>query len=172
MGHYITEDKMKKLFGSLFILGFLMLISGCGNPGTAKDLKVNDEVTVTIRDLQANDWVVEGLDDKADDKLVASFSDHVITFNIDTSTGRWKEIEKDLAKSMAEELTFEFEYSLKGNKLIRKIDDSGEEVEYKVAKEDDKILLVPVKESENKITLSYKEKETDSPKNCFSLSGN
>jgi len=95
----------------------------------------------------------------------------VFTFNIDIATGRWKEIDKDLAKSMAEEMVFKFEYSLKGNKLIRKIDDSGEEIEYKVAKEDDKILLVPVKESENKITLSYKEKETDSAKNCLSLSG-
>lgn len=147
----MLEGQMKKLVGSLFIILSFVVLSGCTSG-------------VTVNDLQANDWTVKGFEDRAGNKMIASFSDDVITFTIDSSEASIK----DTADEFVREMAFEINYRLEKDRMTWE-DPAGvsEEVKYKVSREDSNIVLTPDeenKEHEEMILIPHTSKDTDDSK--------
>lgn len=123
---------MKKLFGWLGLLGFTLLLGACSN-------------NVTQEDLQANRWVFETEDTEM--QAVAKFSDKVMTLTIDSSgmessaSNEWEEIGESFAQEIINNLKFKVNYTLEGDNLHLKSSDLGLDHDYKVTKEDQKIVL-------------------------------
>lgn len=155
---------MKKMLGAFWVL-ISITLTGCSS-------------TVTTDDLKSNDWLVQQTTDKKDEPdLIASFTDHVMTMSIDansmesTATNEWEKMGEEFGKALVEQMTFKLEYELNGNEIkIQDADNEKEYIYFEVSKENDKIILEPIKDKNKdndatKLTLSpFKKKKTDTSK--------
>lgn len=127
---------MKKIVSRSMLLFVLLFLAACGKQ-------------VSVDDLKANDWLIEELEEV---DMIASFSNHVVSFRIDpssyqsTATNEWEALGEEFAKSMLEEFQYKFEYTLEGN--IMTWENDGETGKYTVTKEDKNIILTPTKDNE------------------------
>lgn len=149
---------MKKVVTSLLVFTSLFFFTACGK-------KVNTE------DLKANDWLIEATKNDEPD-IIASFSDHIATFKIDsssiksTASNEWEALGEEFTKSLTEEINYKSEYILKNNELILKDEDNeNEETKYTISKEGKNIILTPEKtnksdDKERLVLKPYKKKET------------
>lgn len=149
---------MKKWFGMLLV-SLVFLLGGCGS-------------AVSVDDLKANNWLVATQEEELPN-MVVSFSDHVMSFKVDTSSikssaeDEWEALGEELAKQIFEQMNYKLEYELSKDELKVQDDaDSKEYVYYKVTKEDKNIILTPDKEKnsdddQQKLVLEpYKETAT------------
>ncbi|MDB7101834.1 MULTISPECIES: hypothetical protein [Enterococcus] len=135
---------MKKIVSRSMLLFVLLFLAACGKQ-------------VSVDDLKANDWLIEELEEV---DMIASFSNHVVSFRIDpssyqsTATNEWEALGEEFAKSMLEEFQYKFEYTLEGN--IMTWENDGETGKYTVTKEDKNIILTPTKDNEEDKKLVLK----------------
>ncbi|MGM0239853.1 LptM family lipoprotein [Enterococcus sp. AZ103] len=134
---------MKKIIGSILTLIAVFSLAACGR-------------NISTADLKANDWIVES--EKSDyPSMILSFSDHVITFSIDSNNmessakSEMESIGEEFAKSIIDEMNFKYEYTLDKNKLTWKSDDkdNSEDETYLVGSEGKNIILTPEKISDS-----------------------
>lgn len=130
---------MKKWLG-LIIVTFAFLLAGCGS-------------SISKDDLKANDWVVEFADDEDTPNMIISFSDHVMSFKVDTSSiessteNEWEALGEEFAKELFDQMNYKLEYELNKDELkVQDDEDSKEYTYYKVSKEEKNIILAPDKE--------------------------
>lgn len=130
---------MKKLLGSLLVFVTLMLFTACGKK-------------VTTEDLKANDWLIETKKDN-EPNIITSFSDHVVSFNIDASSmkssasNEWEALGEEFANQLIEQMNYKVEYKLEGNVIILKDDDG--DAKYTVSKDDKNIIFTPDKSNDS-----------------------
>ncbi|WP_242543339.1 hypothetical protein [Candidatus Enterococcus mangumiae] len=135
---------MKKIVSRSIMLFVLLFLTACGRQ-------------ISVDDLKENDWLIEDMEEV---NVIASFSNHVISFRIDpssyqsTATNEWEAFGEELAKSMIEEFEFKIEYSLEGNTMTWENDEGT--AKYTVSKEDKNIILTPVEGSETDEKLVLK----------------
>lgn len=129
---------MKKCLGFIMV-GFMFLLAGCGS-------------SISTEDLKANDWLVDPKDDETPNMII-SFSDHVMSFKVDTSTikssaeDEWEAMGEELAKQIFDQMNYKLEYELNKDEMkVQDGEDSEEYIYYKVTKEDKNIVLTPNKE--------------------------
>ncbi|WP_368251725.1 hypothetical protein [Enterococcus sp. 2201sp1_2201st1_B8_2201SCRN_220225] len=132
---------MKKWLGFIMI-GVMFLIAGCGS-------------AISTEDLKANDWLVDSKDDETPNMII-SFSDHVMSFKVDTSTikssadDEWEAMGEELAKQIFDQMNYKLEYELNKDEMkVQDGEDSEEYIYYKVTKEDKNIVLTPNKEKKS-----------------------
>ncbi|MCF1585183.1 peptidoglycan-binding protein LysM [Tetragenococcus koreensis] len=124
---------------------------------------------VSEDDLKANDWTIEP-DEEDVPNMIASFSDHVMTINVDvdsmesTTTDEWGQMGEEFAKELASEMDFKLEYTLDGDQItLQDTDNEDEENTYEVSEEDNNIIFTPIDdESDDEaetITLQPNENE-------------
>ena len=105
---------MKNVIGFIGALGFLLLLGGC-------------TPNIETKDLAANDWIIEGKK-KDDPDTIVNFSDHVVSFSIDTSSipssskDEWEALGEEFAKQLLDHMSYKFEYTLKDNTMVWKKD--------------------------------------------------
>ena len=133
---------MKKIITSLLVFASLLLFTACGKK-------------VTTEDLKANDWLIEATK-KDEPNMIASFSDHVVTFSVDTSSMKstssndWEAMGEEFAKSLVDQMNYKFEYTLEGDVMTWKDDkDPDNAAKYTVSKEDKNIILTPEKSNKS-----------------------
>ncbi len=149
---------MKKIITSLLVFASLLLFTACGKK-------------VTTEDLKANDWLIEATK-KDEPNMIASFSDHVVTFSVDTSSMKstssndWEAMGEEFAKSLVDQMNYKFEYTLEGDVMTWKDDkDQDNDAKYTVSKEDKNIILTPEKsnksdDKEKLVLKPYKKEKT------------
>ncbi|WP_244897429.1 hypothetical protein [Enterococcus thailandicus] len=141
---------MRKVLGSLALFVLLFFFTGC-------------EKNITTKDLKANDWLIETTKE-GEPNIIASFSDHVVSFSIDTSemdskANEWEALGEEFAKTLVEQMNYKFEYTLKNNEMVWKDDkDKKNDATYIVSKEKKDLILAPDKnnKSDNKEKLILK----------------
>lgn len=129
---------MKKFVKGLLVGAlFLTFLTGCST-------------NVSEDDLKANDWTIEP-DEEDVPNMIASFSDHVMTINVDvdsmesTATDEWEQMGEDFAKELASEMNFKFEYTLDGDQVtLQDTENEDEENTYEVSEEDNNIIFTPI----------------------------
>lgn len=155
---------MKKIVGTILV-GFTFLLVGCGT-------------SVSTDDLKANDWLIEAGKDDAEGTpdMIATFSDHIMTLKVDTSSiestakDGWEALGEEIGKQLAGQMTITYEYELKKNEIkLQYTEDAEKEAYYKVTKEDKNIIFTPDKEKNDdpdegkKMVLKpYKKPSTES----------
>ena len=104
--------------------------------------------------------------------MIASFSDHVVTFSVDTSSMKstssndWEAMGEEFAKSLVDQMNYKFEYTLEGDVMTWKDDkDQDNDAKYTVSKEDKNIILTPEKsnksdDKEKLVLKPYKKEKT------------
>lgn len=136
---------MKKFISLVVVCIFSLGLVGCGKK-------------ITTEDLRANEWLIET---KEAANMIMKFSDHVISYSIDTSsmgTDTSNELEalgEDFAKAMLDQVLVKVEYTLDGDEI--KIQDSENDekfIYYKITKDGKNLVLDPVKDNNaEKLTL-------------------
>lgn len=130
---------MKKV--GLGILAFLtvLFLASCGEK-------------ITTEDLKAHDWIAESTKEDEPD-LIFSFSDHVISFKVDTSSmkstaeNEWEEMGEEFAKQLVDQMSYKLEYTLEKNEMkIQTEEDKDEYTYYTVSKDNKNIVLTPNKD--------------------------
>lgn len=151
---------MKKLMGSLLVLIAIIALTACGKK-------------VSVDDLQANEWAIESKE-KGEPTLLANFSDHLMTFSVDTSSMKstssddLQAMGAEFAKKLVEQFSYKVEYTLKDDKLTLKADGKNQKKEatYTVSKEDKTIVLTPDQSNDSanneKMILQPHQKEKSS----------
>lgn len=147
----------KKILGMFGAFCLVFMLAACSK-------------NVTVDDLKANDWIAKGQDDEVN--MIVSFSDHVMTMNVDasglksTAENEWEALGEELGTALVNSMEFKLEYELKGDQAKIEDPDTNKFLEYTVSREDDKIIFKPNddKEKENfvleKYTKSKVEKST------------
>ncbi|WCG33964.1 LysM peptidoglycan-binding domain-containing protein [Enterococcus dispar] len=132
---------MKKWLG-VILLGVVFVLAGCKS-------------YVTPEDLKANDWIIEAAkeDAKGTPDMIATFSDHVMTLKVDTSSiestakNGWEALGEELGKQIAGQVNITYEYTLNKDEIkLQLTDDKDKDVYYKVTKKDDNIIFTPDKD--------------------------
>lgn len=161
---------MKKILGSMLVFSFLLLFTACGKK-------------VTTEDLKASDWLVES-PKASEPNMILSFSDHVVSFNVDTSSmkstssNEWEEMGEEFAKSLVDKMSFKFEYTLEGDVMTLKNDENKNgDAKYTVSKEDKNIILTPEKSNKSDDTVKlvlepYKKKKSNESSTSTSSTNN
>ena len=149
---------MKKILGGSLLFLSLLFFAACGK-------------NVTTEDLKANDWLIEATKDD-EPNMIASFSDHVVSFSVDTSemestaSNEWEALGEDFAKNLVEQMNYKFEYTLKNNQMVWKDEeDKDNDAKYTVSKDGKALVLTPDKNNKSndneKLTLKpYKKKKS------------
>ncbi|MFB8538250.1 LysM peptidoglycan-binding domain-containing protein [Enterococcus thailandicus] len=149
---------MKKILGGSLLFLSLLFFAACGK-------------NVTTEDLKANDWLIEATKDD-EPNMVASFSDHVVSFSVDTSemkstaSNEWEALGEDFAKNLVEQMNYKFEYTLKNNQIVWKDEENKDnDAKYTVSKDEENLILTPDKNNKSndneKLTLKpYKKKKS------------
>ncbi|MDN6268626.1 MAG: peptidoglycan-binding protein LysM [Tetragenococcus koreensis] len=111
---------------------------------------VGCSANVSEDDLKANDWTIEP-DEEDVPNMIASFSDHVMTINVDvdsiesTATDEWEQMGEDFAKELASEMDFKLEYTLDDDQItLQDTDNEDESNIFDVSEEDDNITFTPI----------------------------
>lgn len=141
---------MKKVLGFVGAFSFFLFLGGC----TPK---------IETKDLTANDWIIEG-EKKDDPNMIASFSDHVVSFSVDTSSipssskDEWEALGEEFAKQLLDQMSYKFEYTLKDNTMVWKKDGkiSKKDATYTVAKDEKNLILTPKDSKDKKDDLILK----------------
>lgn len=151
---------MKKVIGHLVILLAMIGLTACGQ-------KIN------VTDLKATEWVIESKD-KGEPTILADFSDHLVTFAVDTSSmkssssNELQAMGEEFAKKLVEQFSYKVEYTLKDEKLTLKADGKNQQKDatYSVSREEKNIILTPDKSNDSsnneKIVLQPHQKEKNS----------
>lgn len=149
---------MKKILGGSLLFLSLLFFAACGK-------------NITTEDLKANDWLIEATKDDEPD-MIASFSDHVVSFSVDTSkmkstaSNEWEALGEDFAKNLVDQMNYKFEYTLKNNQMVWKDEeDKDNDAKYTVSKDGKNLVLTPDKNNKSndneKLTLKpYKKKKS------------
>lgn len=149
---------MKKILGGSLLFLSLLFFMACGK-------------NITTEDLKANDWLIEATKDD-EPNMIASFSDHVVSFSVDTSemkstaSNEWEALGEDFAKNLVEQMNYKFEYTLKNNEMVWKDEeDKDNDAKYTVSKDEKNLILTPNKNNKSddneKLTLKpYKKKKS------------
>lgn len=133
---------MKKFLVLFFTMLFLV---GCGT-------------RITKDDLTKNDWTIEA--EKDEPPMIIHFTDKKISVRVDTdsikssASNEWEEFGEDYAKKIIDQMNFDVNYSLNGNKMTWKKDDDTSE--YTIKKEKKNIVLTPTKKGKDKDELILK----------------
>ncbi|MEX1551836.1 LysM peptidoglycan-binding domain-containing protein [Enterococcus sp. C50] len=146
---------MKKVLGGSLLFLSLLFFTACGK-------------NITTEDLKANDWLIEATKDD-EPNVIASFSDHVVSFSVDTSemkstaSDEWEALGEDFAQKLVEQMNYKFDYTLKNNEMIWK--DKDNDAKYTVSKDGKNLILTPDKNNKSndneKLTLKpYKKKKS------------
>lgn len=135
--------KLKKMLGTILVFISFTLV-GCSS-------------RVTTEDLKANDWSIEQSGNKDEEfKLIASFTDHVMTMSIDTSsmkstaTNELEKIGEEFGEALIKQMTFKYEYELSGDKLTLTDTEENESSYYIVSKDEKNIVFEPDSKKDNK----------------------
>ncbi|WP_368251332.1 LysM peptidoglycan-binding domain-containing protein [Enterococcus sp. 2201sp1_2201st1_B8_2201SCRN_220225] len=155
---------MKKWLG-IILLGVVFVLAGCKS-------------YVTPENLKANDWLVEpskAEKEKGTPNMIVSFSDHVMSIKVDTSSlessaeDGWEALGEEIGKQLVEQLNFKFEYEINKDELKLTDTEDNSKIFYKVTKDDDNVIFTPDKEKNtdedegNKMVLQpYKKTKTKS----------
>lgn len=130
---------MKKLGVGILVLVSFFLLTACGK-------------NVTKEDLKANDWIVES-SKKEEPDMILSFSDHVMTIKVDTSSiestaeNEWEALGEEIGKQLFGQMNLKYEYELNKDELkLQDIEDDKKDVYYTVSKEEKNIIFTPNKE--------------------------
>lgn len=154
---------MKKWLG-VILLGVVFVLASCKS-------------YVTPEDLKANDWLVEpskAEKEKGTPNMIVSFSDHVMSIKVDTSSlessaeDSWEALGEEIGKQLVEQMNFKFEYEINKDELkLTDTEDNDKDIYYKVTKDDDNVIFTPDKEKNtdedegNKMVLQpYKKTKT------------
>ncbi|WP_411161446.1 LysM peptidoglycan-binding domain-containing protein [Enterococcus dispar] len=134
---------MKKMLGTILVFISFTLV-GCSS-------------RVTTEDLKANDWSIEQSGNKDEElKLIASFTDHVMTMSIDTSsmkstaTNELEKIGEEFGEALIKQMSFKYEYELSGDKLTLTDTEENESSYYIVSKDEKNIVFEPDSKKDNK----------------------
>lgn len=147
---------MKKVLGGSLLFLSLLFFTACGK-------------NITTEDLKANDWLIEATKDD-EPNMIASFSDHVVSFSVDTSemkstaSDEWEALGEDFAQKLVEQMNYKFEYTLKNNEMIWKDEkDKDNDAKYTVSKDGKNLVLTPDKKNKSndneKLTLKPHKKK-------------
>lgn len=154
---------MKKL-----LLGFGLTLLAITTIGCGK----ND---VTKEDLKNNDWIAETDSDEAN--MTMSFSDHVITIGIDTSSlestasNDWEKLGEDFASAFAEQIKYTVEYTLEKNELkMQDLEDEDATTYYTLEKDGENIVFTPVKDKDDGTGTKFILKPYEKPEKTSSSS--
>lgn len=142
---------MKQLIKLGIIACFTFTLTACGQK-------------VTTEDLKANKWVIESSEKKdSEADTLASFSDNSMTLTIDPdsfesqATNDWEALGEEYGKELAKAFSLKIGYALDGDKITFTPDENEELVkadfkgEYKVSKEDKKIVLTPTNDEDKEV---------------------
>lgn len=138
---------MKKVISVISIVLLGVILVGCSNK-------------VTSKDLMANDWEFVMEDDEESLAAIASFSDHIMTLSFDpdsmetTASNEWEELGEEIGKQFVKNMKFKVEYELSGDTIHLKDNDLELDDDYTIKKEDKNIVLTPKKDdSDSSVTL-------------------
>ncbi|MFZ4908210.1 LysM peptidoglycan-binding domain-containing protein [Enterococcus thailandicus] len=153
---------MKKILGGSLLFLSLLFFAACGK-------------NITTEDLKANDWLIEAT--KNDEpNIIASFTDNVVSFSVDarkmksTASNEWEAAGEDFVKKLVEEVSYEFEYTLKNDEMVWKDkEDKDNDAKYTISKDEKNLILTPDKNNKSndneKLTLKpYKKKKNTKTK--------
>lgn len=133
---------MKKIVGALSVVLLTVMLAACGNK-------------ITTEDLKAHNWVTKSAE--GDPDMIINFTDHVVDFKVDTSSmkstasNEWESMGEELGKSIVENMSYKYEYTLEKNKLTWiDSEDKDNNAVYNVEKDGDNLVLNPVKDENSK----------------------
>lgn len=154
---------MKKLLLGFGLTLLAITIIGCGKN------------YVTKEDLKNNDWIAETDGDEAN--MIMSFSDHVITIGIDTSsldstaTNDWEKLGEDFASAFAEQIKYTVEYTLEKNELkMQDLEDEDATTYYTLEKDGENIVFTPAKDMDDGEATKFILKPYEKPEKTSSSS--
>lgn len=138
---------MKKIVGTISMIIFTLLLTGCSNK-------------VTVDDLKTNDWQMDREENKEDIKFKVSFTDHIMTWAPDMSamkseaSNEWEKMGEDLGKQIVENIKYKVEYELNGKTIHLKEKDLDLDDDYTIEKDGKNIVLTPEDKDAQKLVLT------------------